>query len=353
MKTDKLTVFVGLSGGVDSSVAAALLLDQGYEVIGVYMKNWSSSNSACCTTDQDAADARLVAEKLGIKFQIWNFEKEYQEQVMKYFFAEYEAGRTPNPDVVCNREIKFKLFLERAISLGADKVATGHYARVTESDGHFHLLKGLDSNKDQSYFLCQLQEAQLSRVLFPVGNLTKPEVRRLATKRGLVTAQKKDSQGLCFVGQINVREFLKTKIKPTVGEIVNRQGKHLGQHEGLAYYTLGQREGIGNLPGGPYYVVAKDMANNKLIVSSDPNDEILWRRTCIINGLSFIAKPLNLPANAEVSVRYRHRPVPAELLPAGPGEIKLEFARAERAITPGQLAVIYQGDELLGSGVII
>jgi len=347
----KPKVFVGLSGGVDSSVAAALLARQGYEVTGIFMKNWSQDFGGCCHTARDVADARAVAKQLNIPFYVWNFEREYRERVLEYFFAEYAAGRTPNPDVVCNREIKFKLFLERALKLGADKIATGHYARLAFGDRHCHLLKGADETKDQSYFLCALTERELSRVLFPLGEYRKSQVRRLAREWHLPTAAKPDSQGLCFVGQIDIKEFLKTEIALRPGPIITPDGRVLGQHDGLAFYTLGQRKTIGNLAGGPYFVVDKRPQRNELVVSSDPFDPLLWRQTAIVSQVSWVSDAPKLPGDYEVVIRYHHQPAPARLASAKTG-LKIIFKRAERAITPGQLAAIFQGEELLGSGVI-
>ncbi len=350
--TQKKRVFVGLSGGVDSSVTAALLVQAGYDVTGVFMQNWSADFAGCCNLAQDTADARAVADQLGIPFYVWNFEAEYKAKVLDYFFAEYEAGRTPNPDVMCNREIKFKIFLDRALKLGADLVATGHYAQIVEEDNVFKLLKGIDPSKDQSYFLCRLGQHELSHALFPLGALPKSQVRILAQEFALPTATKKDSQGICFVGQIDIREFLQTRIKPTPGDIVNHVGDVLGTHVGLPFYTIGQREGIGNLAGGPYYVVEKNLKTNQLVISSDPFDKSLWREVCIINDLSWVNQAIDLPADLEVVIRYHHQPIPAKLESLGMDSIKITFSKAERAVTPGQLAVIFKGDELLGAGVI-
>lgn len=347
----KQKIFVGLSGGVDSAVTATLLHYAGYDVTGIFMQNWSADFAGCCNLERDVSDARAVAHQLGIPFYVWNFEKEYREKVLEYFFAEYEAGRTPNPDVMCNREIKFKIFLERALQLGADKVATGHYARITEDVNGFKLLKGIDPSKDQSYFLCRLGQHELSHALFPLGAMFKSEVRRKALEYKLPNAEKKDSQGICFVGQIDIREFLKTRIQTNPGPIVNTDGKVLGQHEGLAFYTIGQRREIGNLVGGPYYVVAKNQDLNQLIVSSDPFDKLLWRSSCLLSDLTWVNQPLQLPIDIEVVIRYHHEPVKAHL--SYQDQVyKLDFTKAERAVTPGQLAVFFDGDELLGSAVI-
>ena len=351
MEKNKKKVFVGLSGGVDSSVVAALLVREGYGVVGVFMQNWSQDFGGCCNLEKDVSDARAVAKKLGIPFYVWNFEKEYQEKVLDYFFAEYKAGRTPNPDVMCNREIKFKLFLDRALKLGADMIATGHYAKIEFDGEHYHLLKGVDPGKDQSYFLCRLTERELAKALFPLGGYKKEEVRKLAHEFNLPTADKKDSQGLCFVGKIDIREFLKTEIKSTPGKIINPEGKVLGEHEGLSFYTLGQRKDIGNLAGGPFYVVDKKLETGELVVSADPNDSLLWREACLINDLSWVGESADLPGKYDVVIRYHHEPTVASLEKTDEG-IKIVFEKSERAITPGQLAVIFKGDELLGAGVI-
>lgn len=347
-------VFVGLSGGVDSSLAAALLLEKGYQVVGVYMKNWTENiGNMCCSTDQDAMDARLVAKKLGIPFYVWNFEKEYKEKVMGYFFSEYENGRTPNPDVLCNREIKFKMFLDRALALGADFVATGHYARIKEDKGQFHLLKGLDKNKDQSYFLCALTQNELAKIIFPVGDYTKPEVRQLAEKYNLHTATKKDSQGICFVGEINIKDFLKNNIKVVPGKVIDTEGNLLGYHEGLAFYTIGQREGLPMLSNGPWYVVDKNLHNNDLIVSRNANDPLLWRTECLVDNVSWTNKEYEFSLDLEVSVRYRHEPASATIVKDDQNKLRIIFDNPERAITPGQFAVFYLDEELIGSGTII
>ncbi len=350
-KGNNKRVIVGLSGGVDSSVAASLLVQQGYEVIGVFMKNWSENvGDFTCSWQKDLEDARRVAHKLGLRFYVWNFEKEYRQEVIGYFFKEYEKGRTPNPDVMCNKEIKFKLFLAKALAFGADYVATGHYARVVFKDGNYRLLRGLDSNKDQSYFLCTLQQAQLKYCLFPVGDYKKPAIRKLAKKFGLLTFAKPDSQGICFIGEIEVADLLRRNIKMKPGKIYDVTGKFLGTHEGLPLYTLGQR-GL-NLGGdGPYYVVKKDKAKNAVIVSNKPNDPMLWRRECLVNELTW-TRQLTLGKKVEVAIRYRHPAEEAIVEKITKTMIKLKFIKPQRAITPGQSAVFYQGEELLGGGII-
>lgn len=345
-------VIVGLSGGVDSSVAAALLKKQGYEVIGVFMRNWSEDvGDFSCSWSEDLEDARRVAQLLDIRFYVWNFEKEYKSEVISYFFKEYQAGRTPNPDVMCNREIKFKIFLEKALKFGADYLATGHYARISKRAKLFHLLKGKDSNKDQSYFLCTLGQKELSKSLFPVGDYTKPQIRKLAKQFKLPTFSKPDSQGICFIGEIDVRDLLKRNLKMKKGNIVDTKGNILGKHEGLPLYTIGQRGGLEIGGNGPYYVVDKNEKKNLVIVSNDPNDKLLWKKEFIINNLTKTYK-MTFPKKAQVSIRYRHPAYAAQLFLINKSSIKVVFDKPQRAITPGQLAVIYKDEELLGSGII-
>lgn len=362
------TIVVGMSGGVDSSVTAALLKKQGFDVVGVYMKNWSPAYAKAmagrkdfgdygCTWAEDAEDARKVAQCLDIPFYVWNFEKEYYSKVVDYFLKEYKAGKTPNPDVLCNSEIKFKVFLEKAIKLGASHVATGHYARVKQiklGKGviEYKLLKGIDPAKDQSYFLYTLKQDQLSKIMFPIGEYKKTDIRELARKFKLPNAEKKDSQGICFIGKINVSEFLREHIKSQKGEIITVAGQSLGKHDGLPYYTIGQREGM-NLGGnGPYYVVAKDFEANRLIVSNDKMDPLLWRKDFSVTELSWVSDQPDFPLKAGVSIRYHHPDYKAKIVEAGKGSLDIEFEEPQRAITPGQAAVIYQGHELLGGGII-
>ncbi len=348
----KKRIIVGLSGGVDSSVAAALLIKKGYEVIGVFMRNWSEDvGEFSCSWSEDLEDARRVAQLLGIKFYVWNFEKEYRKEVIGYFFREYQAGRTPNPDVMCNREIKFKLFLKKAMQFGADYVATGHYARIAHRSNEYHLLRGKDSNKDQSYFLCTLGQKELSRSLFPIGEYTKPQIRNLAKKLKLPTFNKPDSQGICFIGEIDVHDLLRRNVKMKPGNIVDVAGKILGKHEGLPLYTIGQRGGLDIGGTGPYYVVGKIEKKNTVIVSNNPNDELLWRKECIVGELTWTRK-IEIPKKCEVSIRYRHPAYKATIEILKNKKLKVTFVETQRAITPGQLAVFYNGDELLGSAVI-
>jgi len=353
----KLTVVVGMSGGVDSSVAAALLKEQGFDVIGVYMKNWTEDyGDYGCTWAEDAEDARKVAKVLDIPFYVWNFEREYRQHVVDYFLREYAAGRTPNPDVLCNSEIKFKIFLDKALGLGADLVATGHYARVEEKMGEsgrsYRLLKGRDPAKDQSYFLYRLTQPALSKIKFPLGEYYKPEVRGLARKFNLPNAEKKDSQGICFIGKINVTDFLKEHIKAAAGDVVLASGQTVGRHSGLPFYTIGQRQGIGIGGPGPFYVVRKDFAANRLVVSSDKDDPGLFCSQMTVGDLSWTGSAPELPLTSGVAIRYHHPEGQALINWSGSAKLDISFEQPQRAVTPGQSAVIYRGDEILGGGVI-
>lgn len=348
----KTKVVVGLSGGVDSSVAAALLVERGYDVIGVFMKNWSEDiGDFCCSWSEDLEDARRVAQVLNIPFYVWNFEAEYKKQVIDYFFKEYQAGRTPNPDAMCNREIKFKVFLDKARRLGAEYVATGHYARVKQIGSVFTLLKGKDSNKDQSYFLYTLTQKELAHSLFPIGEYEKPAVRRLAKKYKLPTFAKKDSQGICFIGEVDIKELLQQKIKPRPGKIINTKGEFLGNHDGVIFYTIGQRGGLELGGRGPYYVVDKDLKKNQVIVSDQPHDPLLWRTTCLVTDISWTNEPPQV-AELDVTIRYRHPAVKAVVQQLSKKKWQLTFSEPQRAITPGQNAVFYLKDELVGGGII-
>ncbi len=347
------TVVVGLSGGVDSSVTAALLKKQGFSVIGVYMKNWSEDfGDYGCTWAEDSEDARKVAQVLDIPFYVWNFEKEYYSKVVEYFLKEYEAGRTPNPDILCNSEIKFKVFLEKAMALGADFVATGHYARVEKVGDEYKLLKGIDPAKDQSYFLFRLGQEQLSKIIFPIGEYLKPKIREFAKEFKLPTYAKKDSQGICFIGKIDVREFLRDHVKASVGEMVTSKGEVVGKHTGLPYYTIGQREGIGLGGDGPYYVMNKNLKTNELVVTNDKDDPGLWKKEFELSDLSWTNKAPEFPFKAGVSIRYHHPDYPAEITKLPNGRLNVKFDQPQRAITPGQAAVIYNGDVLIGGGTI-
>ncbi len=352
MPTKKTKVYVAMSGGVDSSVTAALLKKQGYDVTGVFFKPWLSPDGrAFCNWRQDQQDAMRVAAKLDIKFKVWDFSKEYGDKVTKYTISSYRHGITPNPDVMCNKEIKFGLFLKKALVEGADFVATGHYARIKKSGGVFKLLKGKDSNKDQSYFLWTLTQKQLKYCLFPVGDYTKPEIRKLAKKFGLHTYAKKDSQGICFVGQLDVKEFLKGYIKPKKGEI-KLINKTIGRHDGTYYYTIGQRHGLDiKIGGGPYFVAGKDLKKNIIYVTTD--EKSLASDVAEIEKISWINQPPILPAKVGVKIRYRSKSIPAEIgKSTKPGILIVKFKKPARAVTPGQSAVFYNNDELIGGGVI-
>ncbi len=351
----KKTVVVGVSGGVDSSVAAYLLKEQGYNVIGLFMNNWDDGDEICTAAD-DWQDARAVCGALDIPVYAVNFQKEYFERVFTHFLDEYKKGRTPNPDVLCNREIKFGPFWDYAKKLGADYIATGHYCRVKQENGDVQLHEAADKNKDQTYFLNQVRTAQLKNVLFPLGDLLKPQVRELAEKHALVTAKKKDSTGICFIGERNFKRFLSTYLPAQKGDIVDTHGRKVGTHDGLMYYTLGQRRGlgIGGVAGeaqNRWYVVQKDLERNRLVVSCGEGEELL-RSSLDCTELNFIGTP---PATAafdcEVKTRYRQSAQSARctLTPRG---AHIEFTQPPRAVTPGQYAVLYQGSRCLGGGVI-
>ena len=342
-------VYVGMSGGVDSSLTAALLVEQGYEVTGVYMKNWTQDLPGMkCPWADDLADAKRVAVQLGIDFKVFDFENEYKQKVVDYMIDEYKLGRTPNPDIMCNQEVKFKIFLETALEDGADLIATGHYARV--ADGK--LLQAVDTNKDQTYFLYRVTGEALSKTLFPLGEFTKPEVRVMAKERGLFTAAKKDSQGICFVGQIGIREFLSQYVEQKAGSIIDKQtGKVLGQHDGAIFYTIGQRHGLDVGGGLPYYVVGKNMDKNEVYVTTNLNDDALWRPELNLVSVHWINET---PQAGEYQIRVRHRAalIPTQLLLNEDGSVKLELNNAERAVAPGQSVVIYDGNLCIGGGIV-
>ncbi len=343
-------VYVGLSGGVDSSVTAALLKEQGYDVTGVYMKNWSQDLPGMpCPWKEDYQDAKRVAVQLGIPFKMFDFQKEYRQNVVDYMVAEYQAGRTPNPDVMCNQEVKFKLFLDACLQDGADFIATGHYARVKNGQ----LLRAKDDNKDQTYFLYRVTEDALKHTLFPLGDYTKPEVRKLAEKFGLVTATKKESMGICFVGKVGIKDFLLYELGPQKpGDIVDETGKVIGQHEGAIFYTIGQRHGLDIGGGLPYYVIGKDMAKNQVRVTTKLDDENLWTQQLTMDHLHWINQA---PQDGDkVQVRTRHR---APLVPAtirGHGkQVHIELSEEIRAATPGQSVVVYSAKHVLGGGILV
>ena len=351
------SVIVGMSGGVDSSVAAYLLKEQGYQVSGLFMKNWEEDDGTeYCTAKEDLADAQSVCDKLGIELHAANFAAEYWDNVFEHFLAEYKAGRTPNPDVLCNREIKFKAFLDYAQTLGADLIATGHYVRKQEDQGHTYLLKGSDSNKDQSYFLCEVNERCLQKSLFPVGELPKHEVRSIAANLGLRTHDKKDSTGICFIGERKFKDFLAQYLPAQPGEIQTRDGDVIGRHAGLMYYTLGQRQGLGigglaDYPDAPWYVVGKDLDNNVLQVAQGNENEDLFSRQLYTHPASWVNSAPELPLRCTAKIRYRQEDQQCEVMAKGSG-LEVTFDRPQRAVTPGQYIVFYDQDRCLGGAII-
>ncbi len=352
-------VMLGISGGVDSAVAAHLLRRQGVALQALFMKNWDEDDDqGHCPAEQDLADAEAVCRQLGVPLHARNFAGEYWDNVFSLFLDEYRAGRTPNPDVLCNREIKFKTFLEHALALGAEHMATGHYARVAYRDGLFRLLKARDQNKDQSYFLHALDQAQLSRALFPLGELSKPEVRRIAAEQGFGNAQKKDSTGICFIGERKFKDFLARFLPAQPGDMCTPEGQRVGRHDGLMFYTLGQRQGlgIGGSHGGsgePWYVVGKDLAANTLLVAQGHDHPLLFRDTLTAAQVHWIAeRPARLPFVCQAKTRYRQADQACTLTALDGDRVEVRFARPQRAVTPGQSVVFYQGDECLGGGII-
>ncbi|EGL55025.1 tRNA 2-thiouridine(34) synthase MnmA [Methylophaga thalassica] len=352
-------VVVGLSGGVDSSVAALLLKQQFDHVEGLFMKNWVDfADESECTVEEDRKDASSVAETVGIPFHEANFAMEYWDYVFKHFLDEYRAGRTPNPDILCNREIKFKTFLDHAIELGGDIIATGHYARVEERNGQFHLLKGQDHKKDQSYFLYTLGQEQLSRTRFPLGDLPKTEVRRIAEQAGFINHDKKDSTGICFIGERHFREFLSRYIPAQPGEMRTPEGEIIGDHAGLMYYTLGQRQGLGiggrkDSTGEPWFVAGKDMDNQILYVVQGDHPW-LWSQNLVAEELSWVAgHPPEFPCRAAAKTRYRQPDQACTITQDDNGNIHVEFDEKQRAVTPGQSVVFYLDDDCLGGGIIV
>lgn len=350
-------VVIGMSGGVDSSVAALLLKQQGYDVIGIFMKNWDDTDEfGHCTADADAEDVRQVCEQIDIPFYTVNFEEEYSHKVFDYFLDEYRKGRTPNPDVMCNREIKFGEFLQKALELGADYLATGHYARVAERAGKYRLLRSADTNKDQTYFLNQLNQYQLSRTMFPLGSLTKPEVRKIAHEAGLATASKKDSTGICFIGERNFKEFLSQYLPAQPGEIRTLDGELKGRHDGLMYYTFGQRQGLGiggSGTGEPWFVADKDLERNILYVVQGGDHPALFSHGLIAQDVSWISGEEPQDAlTCTAKFRYRQPDQEVTVTRQEDGTYLVRFAQPQKAITPGQAVVFYDGEECLGGGTI-
>ena len=392
-------VVVGMSGGVDSSVAAYLLMHQGYDVVGLFMRNWNDASVTLedeCPWIDDSRDAMMVAEQLGIPFQVVDFSESYKQRIVDYMFKEYEEGRTPNPDVLCNREIKFDLFLKEALKLGADFVATGHYARKGEfvnaqGETEYQLLRGLDPNKDQSYFLCQLNAEQLAKALFPIGELQKSQVREIATQMNLVTADKKDSQGLCFIGKVSLPDFLQQQLKPQIGRVIEidrthpavqeywseilennsekaalrrldlspEMGKVVGEHRGAHFYTRGQRRGL-NIGGKvlPLFVIQTSVDENIIYVGQGENHGGLWYRGLKIakEDAHWIRPNLRIASlqrqNFECQIRYRQKPFSCKLLENNEGDMIVVFSELQRNVTPGQFLALYEGNELIFSGVI-
>ncbi|MBN7121900.1 MULTISPECIES: tRNA 2-thiouridine(34) synthase MnmA [Erwiniaceae] len=360
MSLSQKKVIVGMSGGVDSSVSAWLLQQQGYQVEGLFMKNWEEDDGEeYCTAAEDLADAQAVCDKLGIYLHTVNFAAEYWDNVFEHFLEEYKAGRTPNPDILCNKEIKFKAFLEFAAEdLGADFIATGHYVRRQDVDGKSRLLRGLDDNKDQSYFLYTLGHEQIAQSLFPVGELAKPEVRRIAEELELITAKKKDSTGICFIGERKFRDFLGRYLPAQPGPILNAEGEVVGEHQGLMYHTLGQRKGlgIGGTKAGseePWYVVDKDVANNILVVAQGHEHPRLMSVGLVAQQLHWVDREiLTAPLRCTVKTRYRQADIPCTVTPLGEDRIEVRFDEPVAAVTPGQSAVFYLDEICLGGGII-
>jgi tRNA-specific 2-thiouridylase len=352
-------VIVGMSGGVDSSVAAYLLSEQGYLVEGLFMKNWEEDDgSEYCTAIEDLKDAQAVCDKLGIKLHTANFAAEYWDNVFEHFLKEYSAGRTPNPDVLCNREIKFKAFLEYATELGADLIATGHYVRKADNGDSTWLLKGFDNNKDQSYFLCEVNESCLHRSLFPVGELSKSEVRKQAAELGLITHDKKDSTGICFIGERKFTDFLQKYIPAQPGDIQTIDGETLGRHAGLMYYTYGQRQGLGiggkkQFGESPWYVVGKDMEKNILQVAQGNQNEYLLSSSLKASLPTWInsSAPV-LPLRCTAKIRYRQEDQPCTVSQYDANHLRVDFDQPQRAVTPGQYIVLYDEERCLGGAII-
>lgn len=356
----KIKVIVGMSGGVDSSVSAVLLMQQGYQVEGLFMKNWDEDDGTeYCTAKEDLADAQAVCDRIGIKLHKANFAAEYWDNVFEHFLAEYKAGRTPNPDILCNKEIKFKAFLEYAEALGADLIATGHYVRRGEQDGKATLLKGLDNNKDQSYFLHAVGHKEIGKTLFPVGEIEKPEVRRIAEEHDLITARKKDSTGICFIGERRFKDFLQQYLPAQPGTITTPEGDVIGKHSGLMYYTIGQRQGLGigglkEYSEDPWFVAEKDLDNNILIAVQGTDHPLLFSRGLKTESVDWVAgePPVAGEFKCRAKTRYRQDDQACTVKPLGNNEFEVIFDEPQRAVTPGQSVVFYLDDICLGGAVI-
>ena len=351
-----MKIVVGMSGGVDSAVSALLLQRAGHEVIGVFMKNWEETDAdGVCTATHDWQDVQATCDAIGIPYYPVNFTREYRDRVFSHFLSEYQKGRTPNPDVLCNREIKFKAFLDFAMRIGAQKLATGHFALVREGADGFALLRGADASKDQSYFLYMLTQRPLSRAMFPVGGLTKAEVRAIARKAGLPVAEKRDSTGVCFIGERDFKAFLQTYLPASPGDIVTLDGKRVGRHDGLMYYTLGQRRGlgIGGAPGSGerWFVVEKDLANNRLVVERGQDSPRLYSTQCLAGGATWISGHAPAPS-FDCTAKYRYRQADQRVhVEVEGGTLLVTAYAAQRAVTPGQSVVLYDGDVCLGGAV--
>ena len=354
-----MRVVVGMSGGVDSSVAALLMKRAGHEVIGVFMKNWEEKDEAgVCTSERDWSDVRAVCEHLDIPYYSVNFARQYWDRVFEHFLAEYRKGRTPNPDVLCNREIKFNVFLDFAEQLGADKLVTGHFANIDQAEGEYRLLRAADENKDQTYFLYMLGQRALSKAMFPVGGLLKGEVRQIAREAGLPVSEKKDSTGVCFIGERNFKQFLSTYLPAMPGDMVTTDGRVVGRHDGLMYYTLGQRRGLGIGGGGNgqrWFVVGKDLGRNELVVHQGEDESLLYSPGAVGSEVTWLAghPPVAEGEPLECQVRLRHRqPLQDCRLTLADGVAHMAFAQPQRAVTPGQSAVFYRGQVCLGGAIV-
>ena len=352
-------IVVGMSGGVDSSVTALKLVEQGHRVTGLFMKNWDEDDGTNeCTALADLKDAQQVSDTLNIPLKTVNFASEYWDQVFELFLAEYKSGRTPNPDILCNKHIKFKAFLDYAFDLGADYIATGHYARVSEEDGRYFLRKGLDPNKEQSYFLYTLKQAQLAKTLFPIGDIHKPELRDLANRSGFDNHEKKDSTGICFIGERKFTQFLKRYLATQPGEMRTPEGQLVSNHQGLMYYTIGQRQGlgIGGVKGAsedPWYVLNKDLSNNILIVGQGHNHPLLFHNSLTASQFDWVSdQPPTGTKTCAAKIRYRQEDQPCQIEPLPDHRYRVTFESAQRAITPGQSVVFYDQDICLGGGII-
>lgn len=364
MEEKKKRVVVGLSGGVDSAVACIKLLEAGYDVEGMFMRNWDSglNNDVLgnpndlndvCPQEKDYMDALTTANELGIKLHRVDFVSEYWDNVFSYFLSEYKEFRTPNPDVLCNSEIKFKCFLNKAMEMGYDYIAMGHYARITHENGETRLFKGIDHNKDQTYFLCQLTKAQLEKALFPIGDLLKSEVREIAKKHNLTIASKKDSTGVCFIGERDFKKFLENYLPNQKGLMKTLDGEVVGEHDGLMYYTIGQRHGLGlGGEGDAWFVIGKDIKENVLLVGRGKNQEYLYSNRCIVNNVNWLGKPFTGELNCQVKFRYRSSDIPCTIKWINDKEIEVNYPGLFKAVTPGQAAVFYDKDELIGGATI-